>query len=273
MSLQETPRLAPRGHQAHPVPATRRPRATRAIVTGPRAADGLQGAEQAAALAHDFNNLLTVILAASERLAETAAAGSQERDLATVCLDAAGRGADLLERIVGLSQRQPAAPSSVDCAQVVGTVMRFVRQMAPADIRLETSGVPASCAADAAALETAVLNLSLNAIDAMPEGGVLSLDSREVTLVPAAAGRLGLPAGPYARVTVSDTGHGMDAQTLAMSMQPFFTTKGSAGTGLGLASARDVAARSGGALSLASEPGAGTTACLYLPLTGQPRRG
>lgn len=263
MSLHETHRTA----RPRPLAIGPRPRRLRLRRTAPissRAPEGPTGAEQTAgALAHDFNNLMTVILAASGELADGAAAGSRQAALATVCLQAAERGAELLERLASASRPRPAA--ALDARRLTETVLAFVRHTAPADIRLELSGESAACAGDAAALESAILNLCFNAIDAMPEGGLLTLDAREVVLAPAAAERVGLAAGRYARISVSDTGVGMAPDVLAQAVQPYFTTKGEAGTGLGLASAQEVARAAGGALSLASAPGEGTTACLYLP--------
>jgi signal transduction histidine kinase len=230
------------------------------------------GAEPlAGALAHDFNNLMTVILAASGELADGAAEGSRQAELAKVCLQAAERGAELLERLVSASRPKPAA--TLDGRGLIETVVAFVRQAAPADIRLEISGEAVGCAGDAAGLESALLNLCFNAIDAMPEGGLLALDAREVTLSAAAAERIGLAPGRYARISVSDTGTGMAPDVMASALEPYFTTKGDAGTGLGLASARAAARAAGGALSLASAPDEGTTACLYLPRAGEPVRG
>ncbi|HEX3888775.1 MAG TPA: ATP-binding protein [Phenylobacterium sp.] len=227
-------------------------------------------------LTHDFNNLLGVILSANERLAAELGEGSEQQKLARLALEAAERGAELLRRTLALghdpapaSAPIDAAPASapIDAAQAIATVRRMARQAIAPDIRLSVQG-PAqalSCLGDATGLEMALLNLCLNAGHATPAGGCISLQARETEITGFDARRLGLAPGAYVGFSVRDTGVGMSPQTLARAADPLFTTR-SNGTGLGLSSVLDFAAAAGGALSLWSREGQGTTATLYLPL-------
>jgi signal transduction histidine kinase len=218
-------------------------------------------------LTHDFNNLLGVILSANERLAAELGEGSEQQKLARLALEAAERGAELLRRTLALSHDPATASAPIDAAQAVATVRRMARQAIAPDIRLSVQG-PAqalSCLGDATGLEMALLNLCLNAGHATPAGGCISLQARETEITGFDARRLGLAPGAYVGFSVRDTGVGMSPQTLARAADPLFTTR-SNGAGLGLSSVLDFAAAAGGALSLWSREGQGTTATLYLPL-------
>ncbi|WP_324940688.1 ATP-binding protein [Phenylobacterium sp.] len=218
-------------------------------------------------LTHDFNNLLGVILSANERLAAELGEGSEQQKLARLALEAAERGAELLRRTLALGHDAAPASAPIDAAQAVATVRRMARQAIAPDIRLSVQG-PAqalSCLGDATDLEMALLNLCLNAGHATPAGGSISLQARETEITGFDARRLGLTPGAYIGFSVRDTGVGMSPQTLARAADPLFTTR-SNGTGLGLSSVLDFAAAAGGALSLWSREGQGTTATLYLPL-------
>jgi signal transduction histidine kinase len=218
-------------------------------------------------LTHDFNNLLGVILSANERLVAELGEGSEQQKLARLALEAAERGAELLRRTLALGHDPAPASAPIDCAEAVATVRRMARQAIAPDIRLSVQG-PAqalSCLGDATGLEMALLNLCLNAGHATPAGGCISLQARETEITGFDARRLGLAPGAYVGFSVRDTGVGMSPQTLARAADPLFTTR-SNGTGLGLSSVLDFAAAAGGALSLWSREGQGTTATLYLPL-------
>jgi signal transduction histidine kinase len=217
------------------------------------------------ALTHDFNNLLGVILSANERLAAELEEGSEPQRLALLALEAAERGGELLRRALSLGHEPAATPDPVDCAQAMQTVRRMARQAIAAQVRLKVSApaLPLHCLGDRTGLEMALLNLCLNASHATPAGGSINLDAREVRLD--RSDRLGLVAGVYVALTVRDTGAGMSPEVLARATDPLFTTKAT-GTGLGLSSVRDFAATAGGALSLWSREGHGTTATLYLPV-------
>ncbi|THD50728.1 ATP-binding protein [Phenylobacterium sp.] len=217
------------------------------------------------ALTHDFNNLLGVILSANERLAAELAEGSEAQRLALLALEAAERGAELLRRTLALGHEPAPELDAVDCGEAMRTVRRMARQAIAPDIRLKVClpVQPLHCAGDRTGLEMALLNLCLNAGHATPAGGAISLDARQVRLD--RSDRLGLAAGDYIALTVRDTGAGMAPEILARATDPLFTTKAT-GTGLGLSSVRDFAASAGGALSLWSREGHGTTATLHLPV-------
>ncbi len=219
------------------------------------------------ALTHDFNNLLGVILSASERLAAELPPGCEQQKLALLALEAAERGAELLRRTLSLGQDAEPAASALDAAGSIATVRRMARQAIPASVRLRATNPtePLSCLADRTGLEMALLNLCLNAGQAMPAGGALCLSARETPISGFDARRMGLAPGDYVGFTVRDTGAGMSPETLERATEPLFTTKAT-GTGLGLSAVRDFAASSGGALSLWSREGQGTTVTLYVPV-------
>lgn len=217
------------------------------------------------ALTHDFNNLLGVILSANERLAAELAEGSEAQGLALLALEAAERGAELLRRTLALGHESAPALEAIDCGAAMRTVRGMARQAIAPGIRLKVClpAQPLRCLGDRTSLEMALLNLCLNAGHATPAGGGVSVDARKVRLD--RSDRLGLAAGDYVALTVRDTGAGMSPEVLARATDPLFTTKAT-GTGLGLSSVRDFAAAAGGALSLWSREGHGTTATLYLPI-------
>jgi signal transduction histidine kinase len=219
------------------------------------------------ALTHDFNNLLGVILSASERLAGELAAGGEQQKLALLTLEAAERGAELLRRTLSLGHdAETPAATALDANVSIATVRRMARQAIPANVRLRATGAaePLSCQADRTGLEMALLNLCLNAGQAMCAGGSLFLSARMAHISGFDARRMGLEPGDYVGFTVRDTGPGMSPETLARATEPLFTTKAT-GTGLGLSSVRDFAASCAGALSLWSREGQGTSATLYVP--------
>jgi signal transduction histidine kinase len=220
------------------------------------------------ALIHDFNNLLGVILSANERLAAELPEGSEAQAIARLALEAAERGAELLRRTLALGRGEAEAPEAVNGAAVLDTVRRLARQAIAPDIRLKVSlpSAPLDCLGDRTGLEMALLNLCLNAGQATPSGGGVFVFAHEVRLSGSDARLAGVTPGDYVAFTVRDTGAGMSPETLARATDPLFTTK-STGTGLGLSAVVDFAAGAGGALSLWSREGQGTTATLYLPAT------
>ena len=221
----------------------------------------------AGALAHDFNNLLGVIVSANERLAEELGEGTDQRKLALLSLEAAERGASLLRRLLALTHDDAQELTPVDCADVLQTLRRLARQAIAPDVRLNVRAAvrPLHCAGDRTGLEMALLNLCLNAGQATPNGGDVSVQACATRLRVSDARKLGLAGGAYVAFTVRDNGKGMSAETLARATDPLFTTKAT-GTGLGLSSVLEFAASAGGALALQSREGHGTTATLYLPL-------
>ncbi len=220
-------------------------------------------------IAHDFNNLLTVILGNLE-FARAKLDGShalQSRIERAVW--AAQRGATLTGQLLAFARKQPLAPAPIDLAASVPDLVPLLRRTLGEhiDIRyVDTAGLwPAM--ADAAQLESAVLNLALNARDAMPGGGRLTIElANKVLDETYAATHAEVEAGDYAMLAVSDTGHGMTPDVVARVFEPFFTTKAEGkGTGLGLAMVFGFVKQSGGHVKIYSEPGEGTTVRLYLP--------
>jgi signal transduction histidine kinase len=219
---------------------------------------------------HDLNNLLNIIVGVTEALAAELDSDPANRTLALTGLRAAERSADLVHRLLNGPRWDALDPRAVDCAQVIGNMAPLVRQVIAKSVTLSTS-TPAQtlvCRADASELEAVLLNLSLNAREAMPDGGRLTLKVERVDLEGRAARCLRLPPGAYAAFSVRDTGVGMPPAILRRAAEPHFTTRrGSGGQGLGLASAKAFARHSGGALSIASRVAKGTTVSLYLPCT------
>jgi signal transduction histidine kinase len=219
-------------------------------------------------LAHDLNNLLTVIIGASEALAGDLAGGSESQELALVSLRAAEDGAGLLQRLLTFARQETPETQAVDCSLALASVEGLVGRLISPDLDLDVlpAHYPLLCRCDPAALESALLNLCINARDAMPNGGVLTLRSDAIWVEGAQAGTAGLAGGSYVRFTVQDTGIGMSPETLRRAAEPYFTTKRDlGGMGLGLSSVDGFARQSGGALSLTSRKGHGTTAQLCLP--------
>lgn len=224
---------------------------------------------QTSVLAHDFNNLLNVIIAANEALAGRLDPGSDAFELAQVGLDAAEKGAELLERIRSLSAPMAAEADLVDGAEALVAVTRMANVSTPENVTVVAMAMPAplACRADRSGLESALLNLCVNAGHAMPGGGAIQVSATVARLGANAAAELGLERGTYAAFAVKDPGVGMSPQTLAQATQPYFTTrKEKGGSGLGLAGAKAFAEAAGGALRLVSAEGRGTTATIYLPI-------
>jgi PAS domain S-box-containing protein len=219
-------------------------------------------------VAHDFNNLLAVVIGNLDLLRKRLAdAEPRHLRLLDNALEGANRGASLTQRLLSFARRQDLRPEPVDTARLVhgmsDLLQRSLGPMIRVEARFPLDLPPAR--ADAHQLELALLNLSVNARDAMPDGGTLEVSA---TLERVVAGEKdGLNAGAYVRLSLSDHGSGMDADTLARATEPFFTTKGlGKGTGLGLPMVQGLAAQSGGRLVLVSAVGRGTTAELWLPV-------
>ena len=220
-------------------------------------------------IAHDFNNLLTVILgnlelARGKLTNDTVLAARIER-----AVWAAQRGATLTSQLLAFARRQPLAPGPINLAASIPDILPLLRRTLGEHIEIrfvDTAGLwPAM--ADAAQLENAVLNLALNARDAMPGGGRLTIELANKVLDEDYARRHAeVTAGDYAMIAVSDTGHGMTQDVLGRVFEPFFTTKPDGkGTGLGLAMVFGFVKQSGGHVKIYSEPGEGTTVRIYLP--------
>jgi PAS domain S-box-containing protein len=219
-------------------------------------------------VAHDFNNLLTPIIGSLDLLHRKALGGDREQRLVEGALQSAERAKTLVQRLLAFARRQPLQPGPVDLSELVRGMVELVASTSGPQIRIETRmDLPLPYArADANQLEMAILNLSVNARDAMPGGGVLAIGATAETLAPGEV--VGLAPGRYVRLTVADTGFGMDEATLARAVEPFFSTKGvGRGTGLGLSMVHGLAAQLGGALTLDSREGEGTVAALWLPVS------
>lgn len=217
-------------------------------------------------IAHDFNNLLAVVLFNLKLLRKRLGDDAAALRLIDGAIEGAERGASLTQRLLAFARQQDLHPGAVDLAELVRGMIEMLRRSIGPLVQVETEFPKELWTAhvDANQLELALLNLVVNARDAMPDGGRLTLGARNATL--AAAADSALAAGDYVCLTVADTGTGMDEATLARAADPFFTTKGTGkGTGLGLSMVHGLAAQSGGALHLSSRVNAGTTAELWLP--------
>jgi signal transduction histidine kinase/ActR/RegA family two-component response regulator len=226
-------------------------------------------------VAHDFNNLLMAVLGSLTLLEKKLPEDPQIRRLLQNAIQGADRGKALTQRLLAFSRRQDLKPQAVDLALLVNGMEELLKRAVGHGITF-TGDFPDDLPpilVDANQLELALLNVALNARDAMPDGGSVQITAR-ADRVPAPntivrgldTGGPSLPAGEYIRITVVDTGVGMDRATLAKATEPFFTTKGPGkGTGLGLSMVQGLAAQSGGLLRIHSEPNAGTVVELWLP--------
>jgi PAS domain S-box-containing protein len=223
----------------------------------------------AGGVAHDFNNLLMVILGYAETLKETVADNPEAvADLAEI-KKAAERAVSLTQRLLAFSRRQMLQPRVVDLNWIVTGIERMARRLIGEDIKVSAvlSEDLGSVRVDPSHIEQALLNLIVNARDAMPEGGRLTLETKNVELDARYMRHHGVaaPTGSYVMIAVSDTGVGMDKEIMSHLFEPFFTTKGSRGTGLGLATVYGIVKQSGGFIWPYSEGGRGSTFKLYFP--------
>jgi two-component system, cell cycle sensor histidine kinase and response regulator CckA len=222
-------------------------------------------------VAHDFNNLLTVAHGNLELLGEALAAGAAPVDKSQIdeflreARRSVERGAELTQRLLAFARLQPQRPAAVDVAKLLTELVPLLRRVLGEDVTVEMEMAEGRLAAmvDQGQLESALLNLAVNARDAMPRGGRLTIAARRLVL--GLDGPAELPAGEYLRIAVSDTGEGMAHEVMERAFDPFFTTKEvGKGTGLGLSMVHGFAHQSGGHATLESEIGRGTTVSLYL---------
>lgn len=220
-------------------------------------------------VAHDFNNLLTVILGNSEIMEEELSAHPDLQKLAKMSLEAADRGAQLTSQLLAFSRKQPLEPKVINVAKLVQGMDGMLRRTLPEsiDIEIVRSGGLWQIDADQAQLESAILNLALNARDAMPEGGCLTIEIANAMLDnDYIATEPELKAGQYVVITVTDTGHGIPREIIGKVFDPFFTTKDvGKGSGLGLSMVFGFVKQSGGHVRVYSEVGDGTAFKLYFP--------
>ena len=226
----------------------------------------------AGGVAHDFNNLLTVIKSFGELLLQDLPADSAQHADVREITTAADRAAALTRQLLAFSRKQVLRPEVLNINGVVSGVTAMLARLIGPAIRCDAVLDPAlaTVRADPGQVEQVILNLAVNARDAMPDGGCLTIETRNVLLDAEAAARHAAPEpvlpGPYVLLSVRDSGVGMDAATLARVFEPFFTTKPAGqGTGLGLATVYGIVRQSGGHVTIESARGVGTTVCVYLP--------
>lgn len=265
----------------HEINATLEARVAEAIAEREEAQAALRQSQKMEAMgqltggvAHDFNNLLTPIVGALDMLQRKGLGGEREQRLIAGASQSAERARTLVQRLLAFARRQPLQPISVDIPQLVTGMVDLIRSTTGPQINVVADAMvdlpPAK--ADPNQLEMALLNLSVNARDAMPHGGTIRISASADYVTEDHHSRLA--PGPYVRLSVTDTGTGMDEDTLARAVEPFFSTKGvGKGTGLGLSMVHGLAAQLGGALTIRSKLGSGTSIELWLPVSRDaPRR-
>jgi two-component system cell cycle sensor histidine kinase/response regulator CckA len=226
----------------------------------------------AGGIAHDFNNVLMGILGYAEIVAADARESKVEAQDAEQVLVATKRAIELARRLTAFARREATRTEIVDVGGLVADVVPLLKRLAPESIGIETRVASDQFVrVDRSELEQALINLAVNAIDAMPRGGRLTIDVESIELdAEHAATHLGETPGPHVMIAVSDTGQGMDEATRARIFEPFYTTKPiGEGTGLGLAMVFGAVQRAGGRLWVYSELGRGTTFKMYLPVGGE----
>ena len=224
----------------------------------------------AGGIAHDFNNMLAVVISSLTLFRRRSAKGEANVDtFIDSALEGANRAAKLTHRLLAYSRQQPLNPQAIDANRFIADMSDLLARTLGENIRLETvlAGGLWKSYADSSQLENSILNLSINARDAMPEGGKLTIETANAYLDDAyAMQHKEIPAGQYVMIAVSDQGTGMSDEVIARAFDPFFTTKGvGQGTGLGLSQVHGFVKQSGGHIKIYSEVGHGTTMKLYLP--------
>ena len=224
----------------------------------------------AGGVAHDFNNLLTVITGYSQIQMEETQAGTSLHDHAQQVYEASQRAAALTRQLLAFSRQQVLQPQILNLNNILQSMQKMLSRLIGEDIRVRTLCAPdlPQVRIDPAQIEQVILNLAINARDAMPKGGLLTLETDHAELDETYVKQHpDVVPGDYVRLTVSDNGIGMDQKTVTRIFEPFFTTKDTGkGTGLGLATVYGVVKQSGGHITVYSEPGLGTTFRLYFPV-------
>jgi CheY-like chemotaxis protein len=230
----------------------------------------------AGGIAHDFNNILQVVQGGATLIANRSTDQVSVKKFAAAMLGAVERGASITRRLLAFARRGELRAERIDPAGLLDGLRDVLAQTlgSPITVRINNDGIrlPAVMA-DRGQLETVLVNLATNARDAMPGGGTLTFAAVPEEVTVSRIHPAGLEPGPYVRLSVADTGTGMDRATLARAMEPFFTTKPQdKGTGLGLSMAKGFAEQSGGALAIDSAPGRGTTVMLWLPIPDEQQK-
>jgi len=259
----------------HELNATLEARIEHAIAEREQVQDALRQSQKMEAMgqltggvAHDFNNLLTPIVGSLDLLQRKGAGGEREQRLIAGAIQSAERARVLVQRLLAFARRQPLQPVPVDVADLVNGMGDLIESTTGPQIKvsLQAGDKLPLAKADPNQLEMALLNLTVNARDAMPQGGELRIAANADSV-----GKnhpSSLSPGTYVRLSVADTGSGMSEETLSRAIEPFFSTKGvGKGTGLGLSMAHGLAAQLGGSLTIESRPGIGTTVALWLPIS------
>jgi two-component system cell cycle sensor histidine kinase/response regulator CckA len=230
----------------------------------------------AGGVAHDFNNLLTAISGFAQLLYESLT-DENARSLTAEVIRASGRAADITRQLLAFSRQQVLTPRILDLGAAVNDMAFLLQRLLGEDVEVSVAGDPDLwlVKVDPGCVEQIIINLAINARDAMPAGGRLTIETRNVVLdAEYVRTRPDARTGPHVLLAVTDTGCGMDGPTLGQLFEPFFTTKGEKGTGLGLAMVYGAVKQSDGHVGVYSEPGTGTTFKVYLPRAqGQPSSG
>jgi PAS domain S-box-containing protein len=220
-------------------------------------------------IAHDFNNLLAIVGGNLELLLELPDLGTDARELATEAMDASQRGAEMVRRLLAFARKQQLEPRPINLNERLPSIVQLLRRTLGEPVQIETlsAGDLWAAQADPTLVDDAIVNLAINARDAMPGGGTLTIETANIFLGDEYAEQhVDVTSGEYVMLAVSDTGTGMSPETAARALEPFFTTKPAGqGTGLGLSQVYGFVKQSGGHVSIYSEPGFGTTVKLFLP--------
>lgn len=220
-------------------------------------------------IAHDFNNLLTIIVGNLSIMKEQANGNAALLNLVEPALEAGKRGAQLVQRLLSFSRQQPLRPTVINIRSLIEDIVPLLQRSLSSRIQLSTqfNDEPLIARIDAHQLENALLNLAVNARDAMPDGGVLSINAHRIPLCETYARTYDVVEGHYIQIDVTDTGAGMEPEILSRIFEPFFTTKDfGRGSGLGLSMVYGFVKQSGGGVSVSSQPDQGTKMSLVLPV-------
>ncbi len=219
-------------------------------------------------ISHDFNNMLAIVIGSLDMLSRRMGPDAEPRltRLIDNAMSGANRAADLTQRLLSFARKQPLEPQSLDAGQLVQGMFELLRRTLGEMVELKTTLAPTlwRTRADPGQLENAIVNLAINARDAMPGGGLLTIAVDNCLIDP--TDDTNVPSGSYVRLRVTDTGMGMSSDIITRAFDPFFTTKGvGKGTGLGLSQVYGFVTQSGGHIEIASQPGSGTTIAIHLP--------